>query len=268
MYLPDTLIIMRTFKKIALGFFFFLFSIVFLLLTTLYFELLSSSFLFGSFERNNVYEKLPQALVASLPNDPNLSKEEQMGYSEIIAKIDPKQIKKIVEKNAESILNFIHGKSEDAGFYLPAKDLGIPDARENISWSISQNANPQLQERINLANGIGTKILILWFIFLLVLIGLFFLYGKLTSPKHMLGGSTLLILTGALILCLSTVLKFYLILISKELGKEPDIEPSQVLLSHLSSSLFTEIITTWIILGAILTIFGIFLTKLYSKSSL
>jgi len=86
-------------------------------LGTLRFEILNSSFIFSSLERNNIYEKIPPEFAKSIPNDPNISKDERGNYAKIVADVPAAQIKNVFERNLSSILNFFDGKSKDFQFY-------------------------------------------------------------------------------------------------------------------------------------------------------
>ncbi len=225
--------------------------IIFVILGTLRFGLLNKSFLFSSLDRNGVYEKLPKALAQSLPNDPNIKNEdERREFAKIANSVSPHLAKRIIETNFAPFLDFINGESKDIKILIPAKELGIEGAGD-ISWSLSQMENGESSSRFSGAYGLSSKILIAWFLILLILVGLFFLYGRLMIPPALLGGKTLLLTSGIFVIFIGIVGRFFSWLLET---KMPIVEPAQALLKLLSLSLFPEIAISWIIFGAILLI--------------
>lgn len=244
---------MKSFEKSVIGLVFSLLFFASLILGTLYFQILNPNYLFGVFEKHEVYKKLPYLLATSIPNDPNLSYEEKIGYSAILANIPPSLFKEIIEANLTQALNFAHAREDSIEISFPTKKLGLgpTDAR----WSLSENANPALREQLKNIHGIASKILVLWFVALSALIALFFLYGRVTESKKMIGGYVLLLANGIALLLSSLIVKFFLIQIARDLPNQP--EPAQKLLGLLAQSLFSEIIFSWIVIGIIVTLAGI-----------
>lgn len=187
----------------------------------------------------------------SIPNDSNLSKEEKLGYRLIISKISPETLEKIIEGSVTNTLKFVHGSTTDIILSFPVKEIGL--GPKNISWSLSQN--PQARESLNIIHGIGTKIFILWFFVLFLLIGLFFLYGKVTNSYKFLGGGRLLITNGLFLFTSGLFLNLVLPLASKTFPAQ--LEPSQALVGILFSSLLPEVGFVWSVLGLIIFIAGI-----------
>lgn len=243
---------MRNFEKSAIGLIFSALFFVSLILGTLYFQILNSSYLFSVFEKHKVYEKLPYLLATSIPNDPNLNFEERFVYSAVLSNIPPSLFKEIIEGNLSQALDFVHGQRENIEILLPTKQLGLGPA--DVRWSISENANPVLQERLKFVHGIATKILVLLTLALLGLVGLFLLYGKVANSKYKIGGYVLLLANGIALLLSSLIVKFFLIQMARDLPNQP--EPAQKLLGLLAGSLFSEIIFSWIIIGILVTSAG------------
>lgn len=222
---------------------------VFILLITIRFEILNKSFLFGVFEKHNVYGQLPNLLVTSLPNDPNLTDEERLGYTEFAKNISPQVIKPLIEDNFGQVIDFLNGDSKDIVISFALNGVGFENVG-SIRWSISQIPDKNTQEQIRSLNGIGNTLIIAWVTVFIVLVALFFLYGRLTTPKSWIGGKTLLLSSGVSIFTMSVFTKIALIFIGKGLveGKEP----AQKLLALLSTSLFSEITITWLMIGGML----------------
>lgn len=250
-------------EKFFIGILFSVLLSLFLILTTLYFQILNSNYIFGIFEKHGVYEKIAPSLAVSIPNDPNLSTEERFAYSVILKNTTPNMIKEIIETNLGQVLNYAHGKSDDITLSLPTKNMGI--APDDIRWSLSENPNPQVKQQLNILHGIATKILILWAIVFIFLISLYLLYGKITKSNILLGGNRLLITNGLWILISGLITKFSLGQMSKNLPPNP--EPSQQLLALLASSVFSEIILGWIIIGAFLFFSGIMLFAINKRET-
>lgn len=225
---------MKNALKFFLGSFSASLFIVLILLVTIRFELLNKSFLFGSFEKHNVYAQLPALLANSLPNDPNLSKEEARGLAEFAGNISPQVIKPLIEDNLTQAINYLNGDSQDIIFSLSLPGVGFENT-SSIRWALSEIPDKNLQEKIKMLNGIGNTIIFAMVIILAILVGLFFLSGR----KILLTG-------GALIITISLISKLFLMIIGKELinGREP----SQKLLGLLSSSLIFDITTTWLLM--------------------
>lgn len=223
--------------------------ITLILLITIRFELLNKSFLFGSFEKHNVYVQLPALLANSIPNDPNLSGEEGKGLVEFAKNISPQVLKPLIEDNLTQVIDFLNGRSKDIVLSFSLQGIGFENA-SGLRWSLSQIPDKNLQEKIKMLNGIGNTLITAGFVILIILVILFFLYGRLTVPKQLFGGRSILLSTGIYVLAISTIGKLSIMAIGKELinGREP----SQKILGLLSASLFSDITTTWLIMGGVL----------------
>lgn len=241
---------MKTAGKILIGIVSALLFIILLLLATIRFELLNKAFLFGSFEKYHVYAKLPSLLAASLPNDPNFSEEEGKGLAEFVKNISPQVIKPLIEDNLTQVLDYLNGESKNVVISFSIQGIGFENA-SGIRWSLSDLPDKNLQEKIKALNGAGNLLTIAGIIVLAILVGLFFLSGKI-----------ILLIGGLSIAVISLIIKFLLMVIGKELinGREP----SQKLLGLLSSSLFSDITTTWLVAGMLLILLwlGIKIKKL------
>jgi len=229
---------MKTTLKFFLGSFSTSLFIVLMLLVTARLELLNKSFLFGTFEKHDAYVKLPLLLAVSIPNDPNLSKEEKIGYAEFVKNISPQVIKPLIENNLTQVIDYLNGQSKDIVLSFSLNGVGFQDA-SGIRWSITQISDKNLQEKIKAFNGIGNTLIVTMGIVLTILIGLFFLSGK-----------TILLSGGIYIVATSLISKLFLMTIYKELINGQEI--SQKILGFLSTSLFPDIINTWLIMGGIL----------------
>ncbi|MDO8583543.1 MAG: hypothetical protein Q7R51_03350, partial [bacterium] len=219
--------------------------LTFILLTTLRFEILNKSFLFGTLERNNVYTKLPMLLASSFPNDPNLPKEDRIEYAEFAKNISPQVVKPLIEDNLAQAIDFINGESKDINLSFALNGVGFENST-GIRWSLSELPDKNLQQSIKMVNGAGNILIIAWTLVLTILVGLFFIEGK-----------TILLIGGIYITAISLVIKLGLLTIGKELDEA--LEPSQKLLGLLTTSLFPEITTTWLLIGIMLILIWIFM---------
>jgi hypothetical protein len=219
--------------------------IVLMLLVTIKLELLNKSFLFGSFEKHNVYAQLPPLLASSLPNDPILSREEKVGYAEFIKNISPQVIKPLIEDNLSQAIDYLNGQSKNIVLSFSLNGIGFQDV-SSLRWSLAETTDKNLQERIEALNGIGNTLTIVISIISAILVGLFFLSGR-----------TMLLSGGVYIAVTSLISKIFSATIDKELINGPG--TSQKLLGLLSSSLFSDITTTWLLMGALLILLWIIL---------
>lgn len=209
-----------------------------ILLITIRFELLNKSFLFGSFEKHNVYAQLPSLLANSIPNDPSFSEEEKLGYVEFIKNISPQVVKPLIEDNLTQVIDFLNGRSKDIVLSFSLQGIGFENA-SGLRWSLSQIPDKNLQEKIKMLNGIGNLFILAILIVLAILVGLFFLSGR-----------RILFVSGTGIVIISLMSKLFLMMIGKELMNGREI--SQKILGLLSASLFSDITTTWLIMGGVL----------------
>lgn len=236
---------MKTVMRIFVGSLSSLLFITLILLTTIRFEILNKSFLFGSFEKHNVYAQLPALLADSLPNDPNLSEEEGRELAEFVKNISPQVIKPLIDDNLTQAIDYLNGDSKDIVFSFSLQGIGFENA-SGIRWSLAQISDKNLREKITALNGIGNILIIAIFIILTILVGLFFLSGR-----------GILLSGGAYIVTTSLISKFSLMTIGKELMNGQEI--SQKILGLLSASLFPDITNTWLLMGTLLILLWIIL---------
>ena len=226
---------MSGFGRFLAGFFFVIIFLPFLLLGTVKFALLNTSFLFGSFQRHHVYQQLPSAFAKSLSNDPNLSADEKVTYARIISSISPDKIQSLIENNLSSGIAFLNGEEKDIHISIAASDLHIPG--KDINWSLSSSPGASGFAPIY---DISTKILLVWVALLVVLMLLFWASGRMV-----------LLPTGIVSLLLGGVGGLFLFVIVQN---TPMREPAQVLLVTLSKSVLADIASIWIGLGIALLV--------------
>ncbi len=212
--------------------------ILLMLLITIKLELLNKSFLFGSFEKHNVYAQLPSLLASSLPNDPSLSNEEKIGYTEFIKNVSPQVIKPLIEDNLTQAIDYLNGQSKNIVLSFSLNGIGFQDA-SGLRWSLSETTDKNLQERVKAFNGVGNTMIFAMGIILVALVGLFFLSGR-----------TILFLGGTYIIATSLISKLSLMTVGKELMNGQEI--SQKILGLLSVSLLSDITTTWFFMGSMI----------------
>ncbi|MDP2638512.1 MAG: hypothetical protein Q8P26_05635 [Candidatus Levybacteria bacterium] len=251
---------MNIIEKAFFGIIFIFFISILVIISTLKFEILNKSFLFGSFERHNIYSQLPNLLASSLPNDPNIPEDEKISYTDFAKNISPQIIKPLIEDNLKQIIDFANGQSKNIVISIAISGVGFRDT-SGIYWSLSELPDKNLQKNIQSMNGLGNVLIFTFGITLLILTGLFFLYGKMFTPKDPLGGRIMLLVSGIFIAAISVFIKIILMIIGKELLNGA--EPSQKLLGLLATSLFPEMTTTWLVVGIVLILLW---TGLYIKN--
>lgn len=240
---------MKTVGKVIAIIFFVFFFLITLVLATVRFEVLNSSFVFSSFERNRVYEKLPAEIAKSLPNDPNLGKDEGESIARSVSSVTPTLTKNLIEKNLMSIIDFLNGKNDNFSISISPKDLNLT---EGVTLTFSTNDFPKERAGfLQIAHGIGNKILLIILISLVILISLY----KFT-------GRVVLLIVGIFTLILSIIAKLFLLTI---ILNTPSKEPAQVLLLLLSSSIFSDIVWSWIIVGILFLVFWVFIRRKVRK---
>ena len=104
---------MKAGGKFLIGILFTLLFLNLVTLGTIYFRLLNQSYLFKSFEKSNLYGKIPGVLAKSLLNDADLSFEEKLAFSAIAPNIPVSFVEDVVERNTIQVLDFLHGKNDD-----------------------------------------------------------------------------------------------------------------------------------------------------------
>jgi hypothetical protein len=230
-------IILKIFIGLSSTFLFF----ILILLVTVRFELLNKSFLFENFEKHNVYAQLSTALIDSLSKNSSFSKKEKADYAEFIQNLSPQIIKPIIENNLVQILDFLNGKSRDIVISFSLQGIGFQDA-SGFRWSLAEASDKNLRENISILYGISSTLTIAIAIILAILVAHFVFFGK---SIFLSGG------IGTIII--SLIGKYYLTIVGKELIDAPVF--LQKLLGLMFSSLFFDIVTTWLVMGGLLILF-------------
>jgi hypothetical protein len=228
---------MKIFKRVLSGIFFVPLILIFLVLTSLIFQVLNSSYLFSAFERNSVYEKIPTILAESIPNDPNIPEDERDDYAAVVGSIKPEQSKRLLQGFLVPVLDFVHGETDDIKISVSPSELGFSGGA-NIEWSLSKNPPSETLANIKLLAGVWDKLLLAWFLLILVLGGLVFL-----------GGRMVLLIGGIFVLLVGVSLRIFLFVVAG--GMPTQAEPSQRLLGFLASTLLPEIVVIWLGVGVI-----------------
>lgn len=247
---------MRAVSKGLLGLIFSFLFLIFISLSAINFQFLNQSYLFFIFDSQHVYSQLPNLLASSLPNAPNLPREEKEGYTEIIKKLSPEIFEKIIKENLTNSLDFIWGKTNKIVVFVPAQKLGI--GKTDFQW----NPTPQIYQQIKIANGIGQKIFLSWALVLALLLGCYLLYSRLTETKKLLSGNSLLIINGSTLVIIGLLLEAAMFFVAKTLPAQ--MEPSQAVLKFLFSSILPPMVLLWILAGGLL-IFGGMIFKRISR---
>lgn len=219
--------------------------IVLMLLIAIRLEVLNKSFLFGSFEKHNVYAQLPTLLASSIPNDPSFSGEEKIGYAEFIKNISPQVIKPLIEDNLTQVIDYLNGQSKNIVLSFSLNGIGFQDA-SGLRWSLAETTDKNLKGRIEAFNGAGKTMIFAMGIILVILVGLFFLSGR-----------TMLLSGGIYIAATSLISKIFSTSIDKELTNNSG--TSQKLLGLLSTSILSDITITWLLMGTLLILLWVIL---------
>jgi hypothetical protein len=231
---------MKIFAKIIIGLISTFLFLVLILFLTIKFELLNKSFLLNNFEKHNVYTQLPTLLTISISDNKTFSKKEKTEYGEFIKNVSPEIIKPIIQSNLIQVLDFLNGQSKDIIISFSLQGIGFQDA-SSFHWSLSETLNKDLREKVNILYGINNSLTIAIGIMLAILVAHFVFFGK-----------SIFLSGGIGIIIISLIGKLYLATTGKELMRAPMF--SQKLLGLMFSSLFSDIVTTWLVMGALLVL--------------
>lgn len=211
--------------QVVLGIIFVPFFVLFLLSTTLKFQLLNYSFIVDSFDRNHVYDKVEGFSKAV--------RTESKGETDI--NLTPKLAKEIVETNLKEILSYANGKSADILLSIPGEE----------KTPLSKLAPHFPKQQLVYIHRLGTYSLIAWIVSLILILVIAFFLNRIY-----------LIIFSLVFIILGILARFFLIQMARDLVKGN--EPSQHLLAMLASSILPEIVNTWIFIAAVLGIVAAF----------
>src|SRR3989344_502354 len=249
---------MRLSSRIFLSILFIPILGIFLVLTSVKFQLLNYNFVTQSFKKHDSYSKVPILLNSSIAEgEDDLDKEEKQGLEEVVKIITPEFAESIVERNLKEIANFVDGKSDDIVLYFP---LQKPE-----TFSLSNLGGDRVKSQMKQARNTSSYLLLVWAIILFLLISLLFMHYKLGGNKKLKGTGILLIICGSIFTILATLAMFFLRHTAEDLIK-PGKEPAQNLLGILASSVLPEITQTWLTVAVALLTTGVVLS-LFSNFS-
>lgn len=233
---------MKIVLRIFLSIFFVPLFALFLILTTLKFQVLNYTFIIESFQSNKVYDKLQGFLKAVSV--------ESKGETHI--DLTPVLAQQIVEANLKEILSFANGQSKDIL-------LSIPE-QEKISVSkLMDNRVPKTY--FEHGQRAGEYSLYAWIVCLILLIGLIYTLFRLGKKDKWT--ELFFIVIFLIFIILGLLARFFLMHMATDLVK--GVEPAQHLLAILASSIFPEIINTWIFITVFLAIISITVLMLKKK---
>lgn len=278
---------MRSFLRFVVSILILVSFLIFLLITTIRFQLLNPEFLVRALGKPGVYEHTEKALKLTIKNTLRKQYEEEsdIELEELTvgerARID-KEIEKITdiitserlqdfaENNIVQILSFVNGKKEKLVLYLPFKQWGLPreiksqepfvlfseetDVEKLIDTVL---AEPQKTKgQLSTVQDIGEIIKIIWpisagVIFVLLLIH----YLLNTGPKKVKATASLLIKIGILTTGLSLLLKA----VGDSLAKGSSYwrESAQIFVGAVLPPLISGVVKMWFLISLVLVFSGI-----------
>lgn len=238
---------MKFFLKILLSFLFIPIFLIFLILTSLKFQILNYEYLVSSFERNNIYKSVEsfQQSVVLEQEKKAMSAGRQGLKGELDIKITPEIAKEFLEKNLKSILGFLNGDSGEIKIFIP----------EQGEIELTKLAPNFPKETLEKAKNIGNYALLGWVITTLLIIGVIFLHFQLGWKKDKLSEIYFLVI-GIILIILGFLLRFFLMHMARDLVAPGNSEPSQVLIGMMAGSILPEIVNVWIFIAASLVLFS------------
>lgn len=234
---------MKIIIKVAMGIISFTLFLILIFLISLRFQIFNKSFLLNNLEKHNFYQQLPTILSSSIENNTSYSSQEKKDFKEFVNNISPEVIKPLVVNNLVQIMDYFDGKSKDITISFALQGVGFQNA-SGIKWSLSQNKNFQLNFKF--LNGVNNILTILIVVFSLILIMLLVFSAKIV-----------LFSSGIGIFLTSLISKIFLSIVGNDLIKAPTF--LQKILGTLSLSLFSDIITIWLVVGIVIFLLWLFL---------
>jgi hypothetical protein len=238
-------------------------------MTSIKFQLLNESFVLGSFRNHNVYEKIPGFLESALEEQSeDLDEEELEGYSGIAKQFTPVVAQEIVETNIKEILSFMTGKSDEIIVFFPARKLGIQldkDMGDRIPLTTIAPNFPK--KHLEYMSNVGKWVTIGWVMAITLCAVLLLLHYQLGRKKKTKATAILLMFSSLTIIIFGLIAHFFFIQITHDLAESK--EPSQRIISILSSSSLPDMINTWMVISVVFLSSGICLLALFrfQKSS-
>lgn len=224
---------MKVFLRIVLSLFFIPVFLIFLLLTSLKFQLLNYNFVISSFEKNKIYDN-----VQSFQQSVLLEQEKKGSKAELDIEITPAMAKEFLEKNLKSILGFINGESGQIMIF-------IPNIGETELTKLAPNFPKEMLDNIQKWAGF---VMPAWVITLGLILGIIFVLFKLGWKKDKFSEGFFICISLVLVI-LGLLVRFFLIQMGRDLVKPGISEPSQVLIGMMANSLLPEIVNLWIIIA-------------------
>lgn len=233
--------------------------LIFLILTSIYFQLLNYDFLTQTFVKHNFYQEVPEFLDYSLSfNDLGLDEQEVDAYKKFARLLTPEILQKTIETDLLRFINFLKGSNVQLQIYLPARELGL-DSRllKDNELDISAFANADIMQRVNTLRGVTTYVLIVWVVVLIILINILYRQFQSGGRDKITGFAALLLVLGVFTSMAAKLLELFAgsVVVSLTTGKEP----SQRLLGLFFKPVSQDIFKLWFIIAGIVFMIGLVL---------
>lgn len=237
---------MRSFLRFIVGILLNSLLLLFLVVTTLKFQLLNESFLLNAFEKHDVYSKM-SLVIAAISQEEGLSQPGMVGAdpSSIAQSIPPETTRQLVENGVRGALAYINGESLTISLYDSG---GATQQFSPVGGGAGSGLSvPQLA-------GIGKHLFPLWVVLGVLVIVLVVGHYFLAAVGKRKGTGILLFFNGVYIVVISVGFWAY----ASGIGQAPTntSEPSQLLLKIFAPVIASELIPLWIMYAVILMSVG------------
>lgn len=263
---------MRVLGKILLTILFIPLFFLFLISTTLRFQILNQNFWLNTLQQEGVYENIEVALKEGFmqkAQEESVSTQESLLVSSLIT---ADNIKVFLEENIVNITQFLNGTTQELLVYLPLERLP-PQLTRTINLESNEvpieelttllgNSQALNQVPLGLLSDLGLYLTIAWLIIITILVSLTALIYKLVK-----GGQRLTFpgLTFALSGLLTLVVVAFGSVVRKEMAKDLlQGEPAEILLGTIAPPALSQILQLWMYIGAGFLFFG-FLAFFFKK---
>lgn len=245
---------MKGFLRFLVGFFFALLFSVFILLTSLKFQLLSYEFLTQTLEKDGLYTKISSVLDEEITKKQSqLGAEEEQVYRELAKRLNPQLAREIFETNIKEWLTFINGEKKELTLYFPLQKLGVSSETglQNDRIPISQFLRGDAAKYIQMIHGIGKIVDGVWIGTLVVLIILILIHFSLNTKINDIKTGMMLVSNSVTVLGSVLVSRLFL----DRMLVDPSTQSEALKL--LTSSLITEITNLWMLVSLLFLLVGL-----------
>jgi hypothetical protein len=269
---------MRNFFKFIVGLLTVPSFVVFILLTTVHYQLTNPKFLTETLDKTRIYENIQRAIRAAIKEqyEEELKKEgrelesltvNERAYFEqqvdaVTEKISQKRIKDFSETNIERVFAYYRGQSPDLLLYFPLEEWGVESVGDDLSFLSEETNVDQLiqtdtdKQRYRQIHNFDERVRMAWYASVSIIAFLVLLHYLLSDAKSkVISQGKLLVISGVIIFVLGQSLKLVGLRLERSL---PYMRKSlQLFAGSVGPALISEITTLWFAVASLLFLVGI-----------